>query len=201
MNSLSTGVKPMGWPWRSTWAVGGTDSMTKRRSTHPVKRAALNRTPRRPIIRFMTGTRTFGIETMHGEPRLYRGDCGPSRAGPIADRWRRRCRCKVGPGTYTPRSARSRQHREGGTAGLAERLYPLRTLLFATLTLAVAGCGSTHNPSYFPYLLPPGDIEQTHAKPPGKGYFADFDPHARCLVVRPVEGTSPVRSQVVLIAT
>src|SRR5205807_1544839 len=31
--------------------------------------------------------------------------------------------------------------------------------------------------------------------------FADFDPHAQCLVVRPEEGTSPVRSSVVVIAT
>src|SRR5712691_5328222 len=75
-----------------------------------------------------------------------------------------------------------------------------RLLLLAALVLS-GGCGLSHNPSYFPYLSPPGDIIRTHAKPPGAGYFADFDPHAHTLVVRPEEGTSPVRSQVVLIAT
>src|SRR5438067_8225672 len=69
------------------------------------------------------------------------------------------------------------------------------------LLIGASGCGFSHNPSYFPYLSPPGDIIRTHAKPPGKGYFADFDPHAQSLVVCPVEGASPVRGQVVLIAT
>ena len=69
------------------------------------------------------------------------------------------------------------------------------------LLIGASGCGFSHNPSYFPYLAPPGDIIRTHAKPPGAGYFADFDPHAQSLVVRPEEGTSPVRSSVVAIAT
>ena len=81
------------------------------------------------------------------------------------------------------------------------RIDFLRLALLAVLGLGASGCGFSHNPSYFPYLHLPGDIEQTHAKPPGKGYYADFDPHAQCLVVRPPEGASPVRSQVVLIAT
>jgi uncharacterized repeat protein (TIGR01451 family) len=66
----------------------------------------------------------------------------------------------------------------------------------------VTGCfGVSQNPSYFPYLLPTEDIVRTHAKPPGHGYFADFDPHACRLEVRPLEGTNPVQTLHVLIAT
>jgi uncharacterized repeat protein (TIGR01451 family) len=66
----------------------------------------------------------------------------------------------------------------------------------------ITGCfGVTQNASYFPYLLPTGDIVRTHAKPPGHGYFADFDPHACRLEVRPLEGTNPVQTLHVLIAT
>ena len=53
----------------------------------------------------------------------------------------------------------------------------LKVLLAAGFGL-LSGCfGVTQNPSYFPYLLPTGDIIQTHAKP-GFGYYANFDPHA-----------------------
>jgi uncharacterized repeat protein (TIGR01451 family) len=76
-----------------------------------------------------------------------------------------------------------------------------KLLLAAGLGL-LSGCfGVSQNPSYFPYLLPTGDIIQTHAKPPGPGYFANFDPHAVRLEVRPVETTNPVRTQQVFIAT
>jgi Domain of unknown function DUF11 len=65
----------------------------------------------------------------------------------------------------------------------------------------VAGCLSG-NPSYFPYLLPAGDPAlQTHGRPPGPGYFGDFDPHACRLVVRPELCTAPVRGAQVFIAT
>jgi uncharacterized repeat protein (TIGR01451 family) len=71
-------------------------------------------------------------------------------------------------------------------------------LLAAGLT---SGCfGVSQNPSYFPYLLPTGDIIRTHAKP-GLGYFSNFDPHACRLEVRPLEATNPVQTQHVLIAT
>jgi uncharacterized repeat protein (TIGR01451 family) len=74
--------------------------------------------------------------------------------------------------------------------------------LLAVGPLLLSGCfGVSHNPSYFPHLLPPGDIIQTHAKPPGPGYFSNFDPHACRIEVRPLESTNPVRTQHVLIAT
>ena len=77
----------------------------------------------------------------------------------------------------------------------------VKLLLAASLSL-LSGCfGVTQNPSYFPYLLPTGDIIQTHAKPLGYGYYANFDPHAIRLEVRPLESTDPVRTQHVLIAT
>jgi uncharacterized repeat protein (TIGR01451 family) len=75
-------------------------------------------------------------------------------------------------------------------------------LLIAAVACLQSGCfGVTQNPSYFPYLLPTGDIIQTHAKPAGPGYYANFDPHAARLEIRPLESTDPVRAQHVLIAT
>jgi uncharacterized repeat protein (TIGR01451 family) len=66
----------------------------------------------------------------------------------------------------------------------------------------VSGCfGVAHNPSYFPHLLPFGDIIQTHAKPTGSSYYSNFDPHAVRLEVRPLVATNPVRTQHVLVAT
>jgi uncharacterized repeat protein (TIGR01451 family) len=68
------------------------------------------------------------------------------------------------------------------------------------------GC-TTHNPAYFPYyFFPFGDVNQTHAKPGGPGYFNNFDPNAVRLEVRPL-GTgdanviNQVRTQHVLLAT
>jgi uncharacterized repeat protein (TIGR01451 family) len=76
------------------------------------------------------------------------------------------------------------------------------TLLAAASLGPLSGCfGVTQNPSYFPYLLPTGDIIQTHAKPISPGYYANFDPNAVQLVVRPLNATNPVRTQHVLIAT
>jgi uncharacterized repeat protein (TIGR01451 family) len=64
----------------------------------------------------------------------------------------------------------------------------------------VAGCLSG-NPSYFPYLLPGGPAVQTHPKPAGQGYFADYDPHACRVELRPGTCTAPIRSSQVFIAT
>ncbi len=76
------------------------------------------------------------------------------------------------------------------------------TLLLAAGFPLLSGCfGVSQNPSYFPYLIPTGDIIRTHAKPPGHGYDANFDPHAVRLEVRPLESTNPVRTQHVLIAS
>src|SRR5258707_6999799 len=59
-------------------------------------------------------------------------------------------------------------------------------LLLLCLLICAPAC-NTHNPSYFPYLLPFGDIIPTHAKPPGGGYYANFDPNAVRLEVRPMK--------------
>lgn len=86
-------------------------------------------------------------------------------------------------------------------SAIGKRLHR-RLLLLALGLAALPGCfGGTQNPSYFPYLFPTGDIIRTHAKPPGKGYFANFDPHAIRLEVRPLESTNPVRTQKVFLAT
>ncbi len=94
-----------------------------------------------------------------------------------------------------------------GAAGKPTFSAYWRTLrpAFGVLALsfvALCGCfGVSQNPSYFPRLLPTGDIIRTHAKPPGWGYFTNFDPHACRLEVRPLDGTNPVRTSHVLIAT
>src|SRR6187549_1277544 len=79
----------------------------------------------------------------------------------------------------------------------------VRVLLALLLGAPAAGCfGVTQTASYFPFYLPTGDIIRTHAKPPGHGYYANFDPHARCLEVRPnALVTNPVRTQHVIVAT
>ena len=75
-------------------------------------------------------------------------------------------------------------------------------LLLASSCGLLSGClGGTYNPSYFPYYLPPGDIIQTHAKPAGRGYFANFDPKAVKLEVTPTQVSNPIKTQQVLVAT
>lgn len=78
-----------------------------------------------------------------------------------------------------------------------------RTLAIVLGVLALtAGClGITQNPSKFPYFLPFGDVIQTHAKPPGHGYYSNFDPFACRLEVRPKEPSIGVGNSQVLIAT
>ncbi|HEY2909947.1 MAG TPA: hypothetical protein VGI99_06860, partial [Gemmataceae bacterium] len=71
--------------------------------------------------------------------------------------------------------------------------------LIAAFATAV-GCFNSHNPGYFPYELPGGPIQQTHAKP-RFGFFRDFDPKAAKLTVTPTDATAPVGSQIVLVAT
>ncbi|MFL5341336.1 MAG: hypothetical protein ACJ8F7_14415 [Gemmataceae bacterium] len=77
-----------------------------------------------------------------------------------------------------------------------------RRLLTLFALLALPGCfGCTQNPSVFPYWLPAGPIIRTHAKPPGMGNFANFDPAAIRLEVRPLVSTNPVRSEHLVVAT
>jgi hypothetical protein len=87
-------------------------------------------------------------------------------------------------------------------ARIAGKLVLLTVL--ATVLSSLSGCGYTggsHNPSYFPYLLPFQDIVRTHAKPIGPGYYADYDPHAVRLEVLPREASCPVGGHRVLLAT
>ncbi len=75
--------------------------------------------------------------------------------------------------------------------------------LAAACALLLPGCyGVSHNPSYFPWNLHPfGDIVRTHGKPDGGGAYANFDPHACRVELRPLTAVSPVRRHYVLIAT
>ncbi len=82
------------------------------------------------------------------------------------------------------------------------RVRQFANLMLAMLALPLTGClGVSHNPSYFPSFLLPGDIVQTHAKPPGGGYFRDFDPKAYRLELTPTQTNARLESEQVLIAT
>ena len=81
---------------------------------------------------------------------------------------------------------------------------PPRTLALLSIALAAlaAGCaGVAANPSRFPYWLPTGDVVPTHAKPAGRGYFADFDPDAVKLELSPDRGNARVGEERVFVAT
>src|SRR6266545_3967636 len=84
----------------------------------------------------------------------------------------------------------------GGSATMS-----LRTAAVALAVAAFAAGGCSYNPGYFPWLVPPGRIEQTHAKP-RLGYFRNYDPKACRLDVKPGgQATAPLGSQLVLVAT
>src|SRR5262245_16434382 len=93
----------------------------------------------------------------------------------------------------------------GGITEMAQRLFrwtlSLLGAVVALLPLAGCGHGVSQGTSYFPHILPTGDIVPTHAKPPGPSYYANFDPHAAKIEVFPMEATNPVRTQHVFIAT
>src|SRR6516164_6033721 len=85
---------------------------------------------------------------------------------------------------------------------MADTRRCLGLLLMAALLGCASGCfGVTQNPSYFPYILPTGDVIRTHAKPIGPGYMANFDPHAVDLALETTPTASQVGSQVVVLAT
>jgi uncharacterized repeat protein (TIGR01451 family) len=73
-------------------------------------------------------------------------------------------------------------------------------VVFTAVLAGAVGC--SYNPGYFPYLLPPGPIEQTHAKPRAFGYFRNFDPKSVRLGVTPSgQANAPLGAQIVLVAT
>jgi uncharacterized repeat protein (TIGR01451 family) len=77
----------------------------------------------------------------------------------------------------------------------------LRWLVPVCVGLPLLG-GCAQSPAYFPYSFCHNGLQlQTHPKPPGPGYFANFDPYACRLEVRPLEASNPVGGQQVLIAT
>jgi uncharacterized repeat protein (TIGR01451 family) len=78
---------------------------------------------------------------------------------------------------------------------------PTRTaaLVLAPLVLVAVGC--SYNPGSVPWILPPGRIEQTHAKP-RLGYFHNFDRKAVRLGVTPSgQANAPLGAQIVMVAT
>ncbi len=78
---------------------------------------------------------------------------------------------------------------------------PAVAVALAVVALAGAGGCATYNPSYFPYWIPGGRVEQTHAKPRGRGAIHDFDTKAVRLEVTPGRANNPLKTQQVLVAT
>ena len=75
-------------------------------------------------------------------------------------------------------------------------------LICLVAVLPGVGCfGGAANPSSFPYLTLPGDKIETHAKPAGRGYFADFDPHAAKVEISPTRSSAALGTEQVFIAT
>lgn len=85
-----------------------------------------------------------------------------------------------------------------GSAYLAiARLF--RIGLLGALVATTAGCGVSANPFKFGNL-PAKDIRRTHAKPPLRGFYGNFDPKAHTITVTPLESINPVRRQHVFVA-
>ena len=78
---------------------------------------------------------------------------------------------------------------------MLRRIVPL----FALTLLAGTGCA--YSPTYLPSFGFSGPISQTHAKPPGRSYFKNFDPKAVRIDVTPTSITNATKTQQVLIAT
>jgi uncharacterized repeat protein (TIGR01451 family) len=77
-----------------------------------------------------------------------------------------------------------------------------RNILLIAAAFALAFTGCSHNPGYFPYLIPGGAIQESHAKPGGSGYFKNFDPKAVKLEISPNQQiNAPLGSQIVLIGS
>src|SRR5438132_1286494 len=81
------------------------------------------------------------------------------------------------------------------------RMRCLSLLMLVACVVSASGCLTKHNPDYFPHWGPFGRVVQTHAKPGGPAYFSNFDPHAIRLEVIPVDGSSPVDVDQLVIAT
>jgi uncharacterized membrane protein len=72
---------------------------------------------------------------------------------------------------------------------------------FAAALLAAGCLGGGHNPGYFPWVIPGGDIIQTHAKPKGHGYYKNFDPKSVRIDVTPDQKSIRPKCNQVLVAT
>ncbi len=117
--------------------------------------------------------------------------------------------CKFCQLSYTPLSGQSKlllvirgaMGEESVSMAGRRRQFGLMLVLAGSLC-SLTGCfGLSHNPSYFPYYWPPGDIIPTHAKPAGRGYYANFDPYAVRIEVQPTTMVNPVNTQHVVLAT
>lgn len=78
-------------------------------------------------------------------------------------------------------------------------------LVTLVLLASMNGCNifsPSQNPAQLWWgFLPNGGIYQTHAKPPGKGYYANFDPYACRVEVRPKNISQQVGGLQIFIAT
>jgi uncharacterized repeat protein (TIGR01451 family) len=88
---------------------------------------------------------------------------------------------------------------------LHQRLATWCIALVVLLLAALSGChvfSPSQNPAQLYWgLAPNGGIYQTHAKPAGKGYYANFDPYACRVEVRPKTNSTQVGGAQVFLAT
>lgn len=78
----------------------------------------------------------------------------------------------------------------------------IRGILHLSVALLLAcGLGCAYSPTYLPSFGFGGPIARTHAKPPGRSYFKNFDPKAAKVDVTPTSCTNGTKTQQVLIAT
>jgi uncharacterized repeat protein (TIGR01451 family) len=75
-----------------------------------------------------------------------------------------------------------------------------RALASIFLLISVTSCGVTQNPARIGNL-PTGNIIRTHAKPPLRGYWNNFDPAAKTLTVTPKTAINQVGTQHVIVAS
>ncbi|MFO0812584.1 MAG: DUF11 domain-containing protein [Gemmatales bacterium] len=88
---------------------------------------------------------------------------------------------------------------------LQTRLATWCSLALVLLLAASSGCyvlSPSQNPAQLYWgLAPAGGIYETHAKPAGKGYYANFDPYACRVEVRPKTNSTQVGGLQVFMAT
>jgi len=82
---------------------------------------------------------------------------------------------------------------------LPNKMLVILSLAICLIATSMVGCGKVLHPGMSGWAT--SDIDPTHAKPYGVGYYKNWDPYAGQLVIDRVEDTGPVLNDEVFIAT